>query len=229
MKAKKGWSETRASPKTTPPPEALVKHFSEASWADFAKKLVSKAERMAMQKHLDDGCEKCTITLQTWESVVSVAEQEQVLTPPDDIVRVVKSFAAAAQASPGVQLVFDSNLQPAVAGIRGSVAARQLLYQTDQYFVDLRLEPRRESDRGCLVGQVMNRSGADWVSDGIAVRLKTGNLPLAETTANQFGEFQFDFEAASDLSISIVQKHDDEVVLPLSTTQVKPLNPQGLD
>src|SRR5580704_5106012 len=65
MKAKKGWSEIRASPKTTPPREALVKHFSEASWTDFARNLVSKAERMAMQKHLDDGCEKCSATLRT--------------------------------------------------------------------------------------------------------------------------------------------------------------------
>jgi hypothetical protein len=206
-----------------------VKHFSEASWTDFARNLVSKAERMAMQKHLDDGCEKCSATLRTWESVLSVAEQERVLTPPDDLVRVVKSFAAAAVASPGVRLVFDSNLQPALEGIRGSVAARQLLYQTDQYYVDLRLEPRRESDRGCLVGQVMNRSGADWVAHGLAVRLKTGNLSLAETTANQFGEFQFDFDAAADLYISIVPEHDDEVVLPLTTVQVKPLNQKGLD
>jgi hypothetical protein len=229
METKKGWSEIRASPKTTPPREALVKHFSEASWADFARNLLSKADRMAMKQHLDEGCEKCLATLRTWESVLSVAEQESVLTPPDDIVRVVKSFAAAAQASPGVRLIFDSNLQPALAGIRGSVAARQLLYQTDQYYVDLRLEPHRESDRGCLVGQVMNRSGADWVADGIAVQLKTGNLSLAETTANQFGEFQFDFDAATDLCISIAPDSNTEVVLPLSTGQVKPLNNRYLD
>jgi hypothetical protein len=206
-----------------------VKHFSEASWADFARNLVSGSTKMTMQRHLDDGCEKCTATLQTWESVLSVAERESVLTPPDDVVRIVKAFAAVPEASTGVRLVFDSNLQPAPAGIRGSIAARQLLYQTDQYYVDLRLEPRRESDRGCLVGQVMNRSGKDWVAQGIAVRLKTGNLPVAETTANQFGEFQFDFEAASDLCISIVQDQDTEVVLPLSNVHVKPLNTSDLD
>jgi len=166
-----------------------VKHFSEASWADFVRNLVSGSTRMAMQQHLDDGCEKCTATLQTWESVLSVAEKESTLTPPADVVRVVKSFATAPEASPGVRLVFDSNLQPAHAGIRGSISARQLLYQTPDYYVDLRLEPRRESDRACLVGQVMNRSGKDWVARGIAVRLKAGNLSLVETTANQFGEF----------------------------------------
>lgn len=184
---------------------------------------------MAMQKHIDDGCQQCAATLRTWESVLSVAEKENTLTPPADVVRVVKSFAATPEASHGVRLVFDSNMQPATAGIRGSISARQLLYQTDNYYVDLRLEPRRESDRACLVGQVMNRSGKDWVARGIAVRLKTGNLPVAETTANQFGEFQFDFEAATDLCISIMQDQDTEVVLPLSTVHVTPLIRKGLD
>lgn len=184
---------------------------------------------MAMQKHIDDGCSQCSATLQTWESVLSVAEKESILTPPADVVRVVKSFAATPEASHGVRLVFDSDLQPAHAGIRGSISARQLLYQTHDYYVDLRLEPRRESDRACLVGQVMHRSGKDWVARGIAVRLKTGNLPLAETTANQFGEFQFDFEAATDLCVSIVQDQDTEVVLPLSNVHVKSLNQHDLD
>jgi len=206
-----------------------VKHFSEASWTDFARNLVSKVERMAMQKHLDDGCEKCTATLRTWESVLSVAENESILAPPDDVIRIVKSFAVAPEASLGVRLVFDSNLQPAAAGIRGSISARQLLFQTDQYYIDLRLEPRRESDRGFLVGQVMNRSGNDWVAQGISVRLKTGKLPLAETTANQFGEFQFDFEAATDLCIAIAQDQNTEVILPLSTIRLKSLNKRDLD
>jgi hypothetical protein len=206
-----------------------VKHFSESSWADFVRNLVSETTRMTMQKHLDDGCERCIATLRTWENVLSVAQGESVLTPPGDVVRVVKSFTVAPEASPGVRLVFDSNLQPAAAGIRGSISARQLLFQTDQYYIDLRLEPRRESDRGFLVGQVMNRSGNDWVAQGVSVRLRTGKLPLAETTANQFGEFQFEFEAAADLCISIAQDQDTEVVLPLSTVRLKLLNKRDLD
>lgn len=184
---------------------------------------------MAMQKHIDDGCQQCSATLRTWESVLSVAEKESTLTPPADVVRVVKSFAATPEASRGVRLVFDSNLQPAHAGIRGSISARQLLYQTDDYYVDLRLEPRRESDRACLVGQVMNRSGKDTIARGVAVRLKTGNLPLAETTANQFGEFQFDFDAGGDLCISIVRDQATEILLPLYGVQVKPLKQKDLD
>jgi len=184
---------------------------------------------MSMQKHIDDGCESCTLALRTWESVLTTAEDESSLTPPDDIVRVVKSFAPAANAGPSVRLVFDSNLQPAPAGIRGSISARQLLYQTDDYYVDLRLEPRRESERACLVGQVMNRSGSDTIARGVAVRLKTGTLPLAETTVNQFGEFQFEFDATSDLCISIVRDQDVEILLPLYGVQVTPVKKEDLD
>ncbi len=68
-------------------------------------------------------------------------------TPPDDTVRVVKSQFVAIQpaAGSGVRLVFDSMLQPLAAGTRGSITARQFLYETDEYYIDLRLEPRTES------------------------------------------------------------------------------------
>jgi hypothetical protein len=207
---------------------AILKHFSDADWADFARKLVSRSIHMAMHKHLDEGCEQCAATLRTWESVGAVAGHEAALTPPDHVVRVVKSFTAATKASPGVRLVFDSDLQPAAAGVRGAVSARQLLYQTDDYFIDLRLEPRRESDRACLVGQVMPRTG-DTVARGVAVGLKTGNLRLAETTANQFGEFQFDFDAVSNMCISIKQDRDTEILLPICGTEAKPLKQKQLD
>lgn len=183
---------------------------------------------MSMQKHLDDGCKKCLATVQTWSHVLTVAEREQSLTPPDDVVRVVRGFAPMQAVKSGVRLVFDSNLQPSAAGFRGSISARQLLYQTDDYYVDLHLEPRRESERACLVGQVMNRTGKDTLARGVSVRLKAGNLPLGETTANQYGEFQFEFDTATNLCISIVRDRDTEIVLPLSGAEVKPFSNKGL-
>ena len=190
-------------------------HFDEMAWVDFARSLVPEDTRLAMQHHLDDGCKECLVTMETWQSIFAVAKGEGALTPPADAIRVVKSFADPAQPSPGVRLVFDSNLQPAAAGIRGTMAARQLLYQTDDYYVDLRLEPGGDSDRACLVGQVMDRSGKDTAGHGVSVRLKAGNLPLAETTVNQFGEFQFDFAAGGNLSVSIVRERQVDILLPL--------------
>jgi hypothetical protein len=208
-----------------------VKHFSEALWADFVRnKVEPPSTKMAMQQHIDDGCQKCAATLRMWESILVIAQGESAFAPPDDIVRVAKSqFAPTVpEVNRGIRLLFDSNLQPLMAGVRGSVSARQFLYETDDYYIDLRLEPRREADRTCLVGQVLNRTGKDRGAQGVAVRLQERKLPLAETTTNQFGEFQLEFDAAADLCVSI-GADENGIVLPLYEVRLKPVKRKGLD
>src|SRR5579862_2405108 len=185
---------------------------------------------MTMQQHLDGGCKSCAASLQLWQSVRAMAHQENALTPPADLVRVVKSQFAAIQpeTSRGVRLVFDSSLQPIAAGIRGSVAARQFLFETDEYYIDLRLEPRRETERACLVGQVLNRGNKTRSADDVAIRLQDGDLAVAETTTNKFGEFQLEFEPREGLCVSIGREQEAEVVLPLYGVHVKPVEPKDL-
>jgi hypothetical protein len=208
-----------------------VKHYSERSWADLARGVVSAAAKMAMQAHIDGGCKKCAATLAIWQGVVSFAETEGAFTPPTDVVRVVKSQleVVTLQANLGFRLLFDSSLQPITAGIRGSVAARQFLYETDEYYIDLRLEPRREADRACLVGQVLNRTGKDRAAQGVAIRIQEGKLRIAETSTNQFGEFQLEFDAAPSLCISVTRDEVNETVLPLYGVQGKPKERKDLD
>ena len=207
-----------------------MKHFSEADWADFARKLVSGDARMAMQQHIDDGCKECKTTLQMWQSLLAIAENEEVFTPPADVVRVVKSQFAAVmpQASRGVRLVFDSMLQPITAGLRGAVAARQILYETDDYYIDLRLESQPAENRACLIGQVLKRTGKQ-AAQGVPVRLQEGKQHIAQTFTNQFGEFQLEFDAATGICILISRDQQDEIVLPLYGVQVKPVKAKDLD
>jgi hypothetical protein len=126
-----------------------------------------------MQQHVADGCGKCETALQVWSTVLSMARSESVYTPPADVVRVSKSqFAATISAAThGLHLLFDSNLQPVTAGVRGVVSARQFLYETDDYYIDLRLEPRRDSESACLVGQVLNRKGSNRAAQKVPVRV----------------------------------------------------------
>jgi hypothetical protein len=222
-----------------------MKHFSEATWADFARNLVAPDTKMTMQKHVNDGCTKCSNVLNTWQIVHSVAEKESLLTPPSEVVRVVKSqFAVVApEKSLGFRLLFDSSLTPVPAGMRGSVAARQFLYETDEYYIDLRVEavrveavrvealrvePHREAHQAALVGQVLNRTGKR-AAQGLAVLLQDGKRPIAETSTNQFGEFQFEFDATNSLSISVKRDKSDAIVLPLYGIQGKPTDRKRLD
>ena len=206
-----------------------MKHFSEEDWADFVRDLVAPKVRMTMQQHIDDGCNQCEATLRLWQSVLSIARAESVVTPPTDTVRVVKSqfVAPVAKAKPGLRLLFDSDLQPVTAGVRGSVSARQFLYETDDHYIDLRLEPRRGSDRACVVGQVLNRKKAGRAAQKVPVRLLEGKLHRAATATNQHGEFQIEFDPGHNLCLAIGHEQE-EIVLPLYGVQHKPNNQNDL-
>jgi hypothetical protein len=209
----------------------VVKHFSEAEWADFTRNVVASKEKMDMQQHIQGGCQKCEETMLVWQSVVAIAEKETAFLPPANILRVVKSqfTAVAMKASRGFRMLFDSALQPITGGIRGSVSARQFLYETDDYYIDLRLEPRREADRACLIGQILTRQGMDRVAAGVSVRIQNGKVSIAETFANRFGEFQLEFDGAAGLHISIGGNQDSEIVLPLHGVHGKSLESNDLD
>ena len=194
-----------------------MKHYTEASWADFARKQISAETRTRMQQHIDEGCKRCKKTLEIWQAVTVIAEKEITLTPPEDAVRIAKSQLAVTipQENRGIRLVFDSILQPATAGLRGSITARQLLYETDHYYIDLRLEPKSAEERACLVGQVLNRGGEKREAQGLSVRLQDGKLPIAQTLTNHFGEFQFEFLVSGGLCIAISRDSGHEILLPL--------------
>jgi hypothetical protein len=210
-----------------------VRHFGEASWLDFVRNMVSPNLRIAMQQHIDDGCKKCAAAVQLWQSVFSIATQESTFTPPADTLRVVKSqfVGPAPEVSRGVRLLFDSRLAPITAGVRGALAAQQFLYETEDYCIDLRVHPRHEA---CvyLVGQVLNRTGIGRTSQGLTVRLQEGKRPIAETSTNQFGEFQLEFNSSSDklyVSVNRDKSSENEVVLPLYGIQGRPPDRKNLD
>ena len=195
-----------------------MKHFDDTSWIDFVRDAVSPVTKGTMQQHLDAGCGKCRETMQMWQDVFSVAKQENSYTPPSDLVRVVKSqFAATlpvSQARSTVRLVFDSLLQPAVVGVRGSIPARQLLYETEELCIDLRLEVRRTERRVYMIGQILSRARDVLSNQELPVRLYEQNLQLTESMTNQFGEFHLDFRPNDAISLVIGQEGETRIALP---------------
>jgi hypothetical protein len=205
-------------------------HFSEEAWSDFARNVIPEVTMVEMQQHIDDGCEKCAATARTWQSLFAVTQAEVGFMPPEDTVRIVKSqFAPPLQPSVGFRLAFDSSLQPVTAGIRGSVAATQFLFESDDYFIDLRVEPRRAEDQACLVGQVLKRAGKERKIHGLPVRLNSGETTLANTSTNELGEFQFEFSGAGRLYLVIGQDKAGDITLPLYGIGRKPFNEKDLD
>jgi hypothetical protein len=196
----------------------VVKHFNEAFWIDFVRGALSPSAKLTMQQHIDDGCGKCRETVQMWQGVFSIAQEEAGYTPPGDVVRVVKSQFEGVlpnpKRNPVVRLLFDSQLQPAAAGVRGAVPARQLLYETDELCIDLRLEVRRTEHRVCMVGQILSRAASQLSNQDLPVRLYEQNLPLTESVTNQFGEFQLEFRSNDAISLAIGDAEETRICLP---------------
>lgn len=103
------------------------------------------------------------------------------------------------------RLVFDSLSQPLTAGVRsGASDSRQLVFEAEGTMLDLVLDSRPQSGTLSLIGQVVDKGGAKVAPRQVAVILwtETGQ-PLAETSANEFGEFQLEFAAQDRLRLSV--------------------------
>jgi hypothetical protein len=181
-----------------------------------------------MQQHLNEGCKPCAATLQIWHDVMALAGQESELTPPAEAVHLVKSqFAlAGAAANRSARLVFDSLLQPATIGVRGLASARQLLYETAEFSIDLRLQPHPQPSLTSVIGQVLSRVRGSHPTNAIPVRLCTKDTPIVETLTNEFGEFHLEFEDGHDLQLAIGWDRKNAILLPL--TGVKSQRTGGL-
>ena len=187
-----------------------MKHFSEEVWTDFVRGVGPSKINGEVEAHLAAGCADCATSVGMWKKVYSIAASEPAFTPPDYAVRMVKVEFAAAQSprlSPWAtaKLVFDSLNQPLTAGMRsGASESRQLMFDAEGTVVDLVLDTRPQSGTISLVGQVVDKGGTKVAPRQVSVTLwtETGQ-PLAETSANEFGEFQLEFTAQTRLRLSV--------------------------
>jgi len=200
-----------------------MKHFSTEEWVDFVNKVIASNQRDAMQKHLATGCKRCSETVSLWQKVSKSAAAEVSYQPPADTVRLAKAaFATAgmAQAQEGsrgpIEVLFDSFLQPAVAGSRSVViGTRQMLYRADPYQIDIQIEPKLGSNRLVITGQLLDLSHPGVIGRDIQVTLSNlrGNTVIAAT--NLFGEFSGEIENSGDLELSIPGDGEQPIVISL--------------
>src|SRR5712672_1469055 len=102
-----------------------MKHFTSEEWNDFVNQMTAHKKQEAMRKHLGSGCKGCQEKFALWQKVRGTAAFEANYQPPADAVRVVKAAYASAriagqeeEAKSLVEVLFDSFLQPEVAGAR---------------------------------------------------------------------------------------------------------------
>jgi hypothetical protein len=204
-----------------------MEHFSEQVWADFVRGTSSPEKSVEMESHLAAGCKDCAAALEFWKRVHVLTNREGLYMPPSDAVRMVKlEFAARRMqdcAEPvTANLIFDTFSQPVLAGVRSvAAAARQMVYEADGLTVDLRFDGSLHSNKVHLIGQVLDkRVPRVSVGDASVMLWTERGLNIVETKANEFGEFNLEFEAHERLRLSI-QVGRTLIRIPLANLQAK--------
>jgi hypothetical protein len=143
--------------------------------------------------------------------------------PPTESVRVAKSafstagWAAKQKESGGlIEVLFDSFLQPALAGARSAgTGMRQMLYRADPYQVDVQIELKPEGNRLVITGQLLDVSRPDIVGREVQVTLSNHRGGVVHTMTNQFGEFRGELENSGDLEVSFPRPDEKPIVISL--------------
>jgi hypothetical protein len=203
-----------------------MEHFSIDEWIDFARGIDCKEKSVKMREHLDQGCTKCSKTLETWRHIVNFANHERSFEPPAYALQAVKtSFILhktfSAKENKGkkfeiARLLFDSALQPVTVGVRGTASVvRQLLYRSGSLCIDMRMQPKPGSQSMVLIGQVLDSAKPDHGISGIPVSLLCKGDTLSQSRTNDVGEFDFGVTAADHLQLVFGVADTRNIVVPV--------------
>ena len=200
----------------------MTKHFSNEEWIDFVNQ-VTLPKQQAMSKHLSSGCKECTETVALWQKLHKTAAREATYQPLEADVRIAKAAFAAAggvarrtERDSFVQVLFDSLLQPRWAGARSAgLGTRQMLYRADPYQIDIQIEPKPESNRLMVTGQLLDVSSPGVVGRDVKITFSNHRGNVVHTLTNQHGEFRGEIENSGDLELSFPGQGDKSIVISL--------------
>ncbi len=200
-----------------------MKHFTTEDWIDFVNQMNTPKQQEAMKKHLGAGCKRCMEAVTLWQKIHNTGAVEASYQPPTADVRNAKAlFAAASRAtqlkkkSSLVEVLFDSFLQPMLAGARSSsLGTRQMLYRADPYQIDIQIEAKPEGSRLTVTGQLLDVSSPGVVGRDVKITLSNHRGNVTHTITNQFGEFRGELENTGDLELSFPGQGEKSIVISL--------------
>src|SRR5258708_2045191 len=176
-----------------------------------------------MKKHLGTGCRRCAQALATWQKVHNAAAVEERYQPPAAEVRIAKAaFATAGRAKQRkekgslVEVLFDSFLQPILAGARSSgLGTRQMLYRAAPYQIDIQIEAKPEGNRLMVTGQFLDASSPGILGPRGHVSVSNQRGNVRQRVNNEFGEVRGEVENTGDLELSFPGQGEKSIVISL--------------
>jgi hypothetical protein len=200
-----------------------MKHFTTEDGIDFVSQVVPASRRLAMEKHLQDGCKRCAKTVLRWQRLRQWAAAEASYQPPQEAVRIVHAAFAGSEwavqrkpASSLVEVLFDSFLQPAMEGVRSAGSGtRQMLYRADPFQINLQIKVQRGDRNVVVTGQLLRLQHPEIVGRDVPIMVSNLRGRVVQAITNQFGEFHAEIENSGDLELVFHGEQDKPVVISL--------------
>lgn len=160
-----------------------MRHPSLEDWSDFVRGTTGPDETTEMDRHLSEGCGRCSKQRDAMRAVARVARFDRKLEIPTRVLasvmsgfRIQRLLADKERATKGASLVFDSLLAPAATGTRaGQREERHLVYESGDLTLEIHLHPVPSSTRWRIDGQLFDAS-AEPFGDIAAFLIANGSM-----------------------------------------------------
>jgi hypothetical protein len=193
------------------------RHFEINDWADFVRGAVDAAREREMRLHLETGCRRCAELCDAVRRISQLAKRDAEYEPPEAIVRIARALFDRRKSEDVLSIVssllFDSQRVAAPQGLRtGASRSRRLVVANDGLVVDLQV-PAPEEPGAVLIGQIKAQAPERCVQ-GLHLRLHNRRMRVvARADTNRLGEFQMEFESATDPLALVIWSDDDAKVI----------------
>ena len=182
-------------------------HLSPEIALDWIDGRLAKGQENFWRDHLEL-CKECTRDVEGWRELKTNLRRPYLRSASSETIRqVTQIFRPAPPKTESrlrqvmASLIFDSFLDPALAGARGtSVSARQLVMRAEEF--DIHIKIWGDPDHRQMLGQLLPRSGDRFVEAARFHLLQNGER-LETASVDETGEFHFLDVPEGDLSLQI--------------------------
>jgi hypothetical protein len=186
-------------------------HMSSEIALDLLEERLNADQAFFWKKHLEI-CPECADEIGGWRQLEIDLERSHLKSASDhDLLRAIHIYPQRPDGGGSrirsilASVVFDTFLQPAMAGSRGSAnSARQLVMRAEEF--DIHIKIWGDLEHRQMLGQLLPRSGQDFVRSARFHLLKNGER-VESTTIDEMGEFHFTDVPEGDLSLQIDLPH----------------------
>jgi hypothetical protein len=187
-------------------------HLSSETVLDFLEGRLTSSNGEFWRGHLDN-CAECRQEISRWEAMKTDLKRTHLSSAPGpDLQKAMQIFphqpdhGGSRIRSVLAAIIFDSFAEPAFAGARGTsaAAARQVVMRAEEFDIHIKIWGERE--RRQLLGQLLPRSGKDFVHTARFHLLRNGER-IETTEVDDVGEFHFTNIPEGDLSIQMDLPH----------------------